>query len=175
MALYTAAPVLDLAAGRDVLDRQLAEALELRGVSAPEDLGWRRQGPRRLLVPFRGTSSGRDDDYLLRLDFLTDHLWPPSAQFVDPETLEYRGVIDQHHLPRLQSAEVHVHPAYVCANHPEPQQLICCSAALEYYTTLHGGEEAKIWRDRDTFLITLSAIGRAMTHHYQGRFTPHGQ
>ncbi len=175
MASYSSVPVLDLAAGREVLDRHLAEALQLRGVSDPEELGWRRIGNRRLLVPFKGAHGEREDDYLLRLDFQTDHHWPPSAQFVNPETLEYRGVADQHHLPRLESQEVHVHAAYSCSNQASPLQLICCSATLEYYTTLHGGDETKIWREGDTFLITLGAIGRAMTDSYQGRFSPHGQ
>jgi len=174
VASYTEAPTLDLAAGREVLDRHLAEALALRDATL-EDLDWRKAGPRRLLVPFRGTHEGRDGDYLLRLDFVTDHHWPPSAQFVNPETLDYRGVIDQHHLPRLQSPEAHVHAAYTCAAHAAAQQLICCSATLEYYTTLHGGEDAKIWREGDTFLTTLGAIGRAMASHYHGRFPADGQ
>jgi hypothetical protein len=174
MASYTEAPSLDLAAGREVLDRHLAEVLALRGTTL-EDLAWRRAGPRCLLVPFHGTYHGSDDTYLLRLDFVTNHSWPPSAQFVDPETLDYRGVIDQHHLPRLQSPEANVHAAYTCPAHPAPQQLICCSATLEYYTTLHGGDNAKIWREGDTFLTTLDAIGRAMAAHYHGRFSTDGE
>ena len=175
MASHATAPVLDLAAGAEVLDRHLPEALKLRGVATPDALGWRREGRRRLLVPFRGTHDGREDDYLLRLDFLTDHLWPPSAQFVDPETRDYRGVVDQHHLPRLESPEAHVHPAYSCAAITAPLQLICCFATLEYYPPLHGGDEARIWREGDTFLVTLAAIGRAMAHHYRGRFPTYGQ
>jgi hypothetical protein len=174
MASYTTRPTLDLAGGREVLDLDLAAALELYDAASPEALGWRRAGPRRLLVNFKGVHKGVEDSYLLRLEFIAGRAWPPSAQFVDPDNLEYRGVIDQHYLPQLRSSEVHVHPAYKCGSLRDPIQLICCSATFEYYDTLHGGGEPLIWKETDTFLVTLNAIGRGMAQHYFGRFGRHG-
>jgi hypothetical protein len=173
MASYTSRPTLDLAAGREVLDRQLPLALEERGVASLEKLGWSRPTPRRLLIPFKGVHGGVEDRYLLRLDFLTGPEWPPSAQFVNPDTLEYSGLADQHHLPRLHSTEVHVHPAYTYPHMEHPVQLICCSATFEYYDTLHGGQEAQLWREGDSFMVAVNAIGRAMAQHYSGRFERH--
>lgn len=173
MASYAARPTIDLAAGREVLDHDLAAALALHDAASPEALGWHRDGSRRLLVPLRGVHNGKADEFLLRLDFKTGREWPPSAQFVDPATLAYRGVVDQHHLPQLRSPEVHVHPAYACPHLHDPVQLICCSATLEYYDVLHGGQDELVWRNDDTFLLTLAAIGRAMSQHYFGRFPQH--
>lgn len=164
---------MDLAAGREVLEQSLAAALAYHDAESPEALGWKRLGSRTLLIPLSGVLDGVKESYLLRLDFLTSRDWPPSAKFVDPETFEYRGVADQHHLPRLESPEAHVHPEYRRTGADAPIQLICCSATYEYYDVLHGGEEAKIWRAGDTFLVTLNAVQRAMQTHYRGRFPKH--
>jgi hypothetical protein len=170
MASHQTRPTLDLAAGRLVFEEDLPRALALHGVADPADLGWVRHGARSLLVPFTGDHVGVTDKYTLRLDFLTGRDWPPSARFVDPETHDYTVGSGQHHLPNLQSPEVHIHPAY-----QSPAggtiQLICCSAVFEYYDVLHGGDDAILWRTTDTFLVTLAAIGRAMASlHYVGRY-----
>lgn len=153
-----------------MLDQHLPRVLEFEGRSM-EELGWTRPSNRTLLIPMRGMRDGAVDEYLLRLDFIAGAEWPPSARFVNPETFEYAGLSDQHHLPQLTSPEVHVHAAY-----PGPNgeiQLVCCSAVYEYYDVNHGGDDATLWRDGDTFRTTLSAIERAFSTSYQGRFGRH--
>ena len=173
MASYETRPTQDLAAGRAVLEADLPLALEVNRAACLEDLGWRREGLRKLLVPFTGRQGEQTETFLLRLDFRAARDWPPSAQFVNPHTLTYNGPADQHHLPQLRSPEVHVHPQYPTPVLPQPIQLICCSATYEYYDVLHGGDAAVLWRNTDNFLITLNAIGRAMAQHYHGRFPAH--
>jgi hypothetical protein len=167
MARHGERPTVDLAAGRAVLSEDLPRALRLLGVESEDLVGWRKHDGRTLLVPVSGTHAGRRDEYLLRLSFLTGRDWPPSAQFVNPTTIDYNFGSDAYHLPVLQSPEVHVHPQY-----PGPSgiiQLICCSATFEYYDVLHGGDDGVLWRNNDTFLTTLSAIQRAMQSYYFGR------
>ncbi|WP_130724199.1 hypothetical protein [Rhizobium ruizarguesonis] len=171
MASHSARPTLDLAAGRQVLEQQLPRVLTFTGQRIDE-LGWQRLSDRTLLVPMYGVHGETKERYLLRLDFLTGNDWPPSAKFVNPETLDYEMGTDQHHLPVLTSPEVHMHPAYT-AGDGRVLQLICCSAVFQYYDVVHGGEESILWRDNDTFVRTISAIERAFTTHYGGRFEKH--
>jgi hypothetical protein len=161
-------PTIDLAAGRAALAEDLPRVLQFLGARAPEELGWRKPDARSLLVPIRGTHGGQREEYLLRLQFLTGRDWPPSAQFVNPDTLNYTSPDDYHHLPILNSPEVQVHTTY-SAPHGGTVQLICCSATFEYYDVLHGGEDRHLWRSSDNFNLTISAIQRAMGSHYQGR------
>ena len=166
---------MDLAAGRFVLEEDLPRALALHGVDTPEALGWRIFGTRSLLVTFTGTHEAVQDRYTLRLDFLTGRGWPPSARFVNPETLDYTVGRDRAYLPNLQSQEVYVHAAYQSSTGGGPIQLICCSAVFEYYDVLHGGEDEILWRETDTFLVTLAALGRAMSSpQYVGRHPADG-
>ncbi|MER8842844.1 hypothetical protein NKH86_29915 [Mesorhizobium sp. M0913] len=171
MASHGVRPTIDLQAGTQVLDQHLPRVLSFRGQTI-EELGWSRPSDRTLLVPMRGTFGGNTEEYLLRLDFLAGSDWPPSARFVNPATLDYAGLAEQHHLPQLTSPEVHVHPAY---QNPSGQkiQLVCCSAVFEYYDVNHGGEDTTLWRTGDTFNHTLAAIERAFRNHYSGRFDRH--
>lgn len=150
-----------------VLDETLPRALEFLGTPIAE-LGWERVSANMLTVPM-AAGPELSDRYLLRLNFLTGREWPPSAQFVNPDTLEYEVEKDIGHLPRLQSPEVHLHPSYSGPN-GRPMQLICCSATLEFYEVLHDVQLQHIWRDNDTFLVTLDAIRRSMVSHYHGRW-----
>ena len=169
MAAHNVRPTIDVAAGRAVFEHDLPRALTFRGASAPEHLSWKIVGARSLLIPFRARIAAVSEEYLLRIDFLTGREWPPSARFVNPETLDYVVGQDAHHLPILQSPEIHVHPAYQPASGGQPIQLICCSAVYQYYDVLHGGDDAVLWRETDDFLVTLAAIGRAMSSHHCGR------
>jgi hypothetical protein len=171
VASHTVRPTLDLAAGRQVLDQDLPQALALYGVATPEALGWRVHGNRSLLVPIKAIHGEIVDDYLLRLDFVTGRDWPPRAQFVNPSSLTYVVGKDTGHLPRLNHPEVNVHPAYQSATGASAAQLICCSATFEYYDVLHGGDDAILWQDCDSFMVTLAAIRRGLaTPHYEGRY-----
>lgn len=171
MANHSERPTLDLAAGRAVLSEDLPRALELLGVSSEAELGWRKTDNRTLIVPIRGQVNGHVEEYTLRLQFFTGRDWPPSAQFVNPITLQYTFPDDVSHLPILQSPEVHVHPQYQSAS--ETLQLICCSATLEYYSVLHGGDNNILWQPKDTFLTTIAAIERAMNSFHTGRQPRH--
>jgi hypothetical protein len=171
MASHSSRPSVNLAAGRQVLDEHLPRVLAFKKRTM-EELGWRRLSDRSLLVTLRGVYSGIQDDYLLRLDFLTGADWPPSARFVNPETFDYALHSDQHHLPMLASPEVHMHAEYASGD-GRTLQLICCSAVYQYYDVSHGGDDSILWRDTDTFLTTVRAIERAFTTHYTGRFQRH--
>ena len=162
---------MDLGAGRAVLAEDLPQVLRGLGADSPEALGWRKPDSRTLLVPIHGVFDERRDDYLLRLRFIAGRDWPPSAQFVNPETLEYHIPDDLHHLPILDCPQCHVHTKYSVPN--GHIQLICCSATFEYYEILHGGEDSHRWQSTDNFYVTISAIQRAMGSHYKGRQAPH--
>jgi hypothetical protein len=168
VASYTERPALDLGAGRAVLDKDVPKALERVGAASLAELGWSRPNPHTLLVPITGTVGDKTEAYLLKLHFRTGRDWPPGAQFVNPETLDYTYPKDVCHLPILEASHAHVHPHYNSNGYSS--QLICCSATLEYYDSLHGGEPKFLWQPTDTFLVTLDAIGRAMNSAaYKGR------
>ena len=171
MASHAIRPSLDVHAGRQVLDQHLPRVLAFLNQTM-EQLGWRQPSARTLLVPMRAQHNGLTDEYLLRLDFLAGPEWPPSARFVDPESLDYRPLVDQHHMPQLTTPEVHTHAAYQTGD-GRTLQLICCSAVFEYYDVSHGGDDSILWQDTDTFLSTLRAIERAFQISYQGRFPVH--
>ena len=172
MASHSVRPTMNIDAGKQVLDQHLPRVLKGLNQSM-EELGWVRHSSRTLLVPMHAERDGTRDDYLLRLDFKAGPEWPPSARFVDPQTLDYRVHLDQHHIPQLTTPEVHTHAAYQSGD-GRVLQLICCSAVYEYYDVSHGGDDAILWRETDTFLHTVKAIQRAFNTSYQGRFPVHG-
>lgn len=167
MAAPQQRPTLDLAAGKLALDETLPLVLSFLGNSL-EELGWERVDDTTLAIPMTAGADGAER-FLLRLSFLTGRAWPPSAQFVNPETLEYDLRTDQEHLPRLQSSHVQTHSTF---DNPDGKkvQLICCSATLEFYDVLHDVQPQHVWKDSDTFLVTITAIQQAMRHSYHGRF-----
>lgn len=172
MAQAGAAPVMNPKAGLAAFESDLPKVLALEGASSLEELGWRRPAKQTLLVPMEGINNGVPEQFVLRMGFQAYKQWPPSAQFVNPDTLAFELGKDNHHVPKLTSNECHTHLNYV---HPQggTVQLICCSATLEFYDVLHHVEPRYVWDERSTFLSTIVAIRRAMAEHYQGRF-PHG-
>lgn len=172
MAQANVRPTVDLAAGRKVLAATLPRVMSTLGADGLDAFSWQMPNKNTLLIPMTGSLHGVSESYLLKLHFRTAADWPPSAQFVNPETCNYELGKDQHHLPNLQSPEAHVHPAYQA--HGREQQLVCCSATFEFYDVLHSVEERHIWKATDTFLVTLGAIERAFAHHYHGRHAPNG-
>jgi hypothetical protein len=147
-----------------------------------ESAGWARPDPLTLYVPLRGYASpatvpaygfdpseppaageqpfagGPDgDEYLLRLYFSHYPDWPPSARFVNPATRQF-GPGDNAWLPAISGTnEVAVHASY---GQPPGQQLICCSATLEFYLVGHGVEDRHRWRPGSSFAITLNILSR---------------
>jgi hypothetical protein len=173
MAAAGAAPTLDVLAGAVALDEDIPRVLKLEGVSSLGELGWSRPNRLSLLVPMKGIRAGVTDEYLLRLGFQAYRKWPPSAQFVNPDTQAYAHPQDQHHVPVLTSPECQTHIAY--PKGAGTIQLVCCSATLEFYEVLHSVEQHHLWRETNTFLTTIVAIRKAFASHYQGRFPAHGR
>jgi hypothetical protein len=167
--IVPALPVVDVARGIASLDADIPRVLAFLGKSTIEELSWRRPNKSSLIIPLQGTFNGVTEQYLLRLGFSAYRRWPPSAQFVNPETLAYTHPMDQHHLPMLSSPECHVHPNYGSAN-GKTLQLICCSATQEFYDAAHTVESDLMWREQNTFYTTIAAIQKAMVMHYGGRF-----
>ena len=145
MASHSERPTIDLAAGRVVLEADLPRVLASLGVEALEELGWRRPDGRTLLVPISGELGGQQEEYLLSLCFLTGRDWPPSAQFVNPETLDYVIPDDFHHLPIVETPELQVHTKYQ-SQHGKTLQLICSSATFDT-------------RNHDTAALSDSPVG----------------
>lgn len=175
MAKANEQPTLDVQAGAAALDEDIPRVLKLFSASSLEELGWSRPNRLSLLIPMIGTYLEKEDEYLLRLGFQAYRRWPPSAQFVNPASLAYVYPQDQHFVPKLTSPECHTHIAYQQKPHVTSIQLICCSATLEFYDTLHSVQPDHVWRESDTFFTTITAIQKAMASFYQGRFPIHGQ
>ena len=51
--------------------------------------------------------------------------------------------------------------------------VVRAGANVQDNSVLHGGEERHLWKTTDTFLVTISAIERAMGTGYQGRQPRH--
>lgn len=167
--LIAPTPVLDIAQGIASLNEDIPRVLAVLGKASIDELGWRRPNVNTLLIPMEGILNGNTESYLLRLAFPAYRKWPPSALFVNPETLAYEYPADQHHLPMLTSQECHLHPAYAFPG-GRPGQLICCSATQEFYDMSHGVESDQLWKERNTFFTTITAIQKALTSSYGGRF-----
>jgi hypothetical protein len=173
---------------RAAVDSHLSTVLAGRTLASA---GWDRPDPLTLYVPLRGYASATSvpaygfdpaeppaaggqpfagapagDDYLLRLYFGYYPAWPPSARFVNPGTLQF-GPGDKPWLPSIDGAsEVHVHACYP----PSGEQLICCSATLEFYLVNHGVEIRHRWRPGSSFAITLNTLSRYLRPPaYRGR------
>lgn len=164
--------MLNPKAGLAAFEEDLEKVLRLEGASSLEKLGWARPDKLTLLVPIEGVKDGVTDRFTLKLGFHAYRTWPPSAQFVNPETQAFTRGADDHHVPQLTSQECQTHLSYA---HPNGGtiQLICCSATFEFYDVLHSVEPHHVWNGKSTFFSTITAIRRAMSTHYQGRF-PNG-
>jgi hypothetical protein len=161
-------PVQDIHAGREAFLRDLNAVLKDGTVN---DRGWFKPDDLTLLVPVfaENTQQARGDLYLLRLVF--DHYpkGPPSAQFVNPSTLEYSYPDDVHWLPKCEGApDIHFHP-----NYNNGGQLICSSTTLEFYKVNHDVAAEHVWNpERMNFLSTLAAIRRGLAPaYYRGRWS----
>jgi hypothetical protein len=163
---------------RAAVDRHLGSVLGGRSL---ESAGWERPDPLTLYVPLRGYTSDtsapaygfdpsepaadgeqpfsgapQGHDYLLRLYFSHYPDWPPSARFVNPATKQF-GSGDMKWLPMISGTnELHVHASYGAGG----EQLICCSATLEFYLVDHDVQDRHRWRPGFSFAITLNALSR---------------
>jgi hypothetical protein len=140
------------------------------GAKSIDEVGWRALGDLGLLVPVAGRTadSKEPDSFYLRLEFYHYPDWPPSAQFVNPETLGYVRNVDQYWLPKIEGGEIHVHE-----HHDDlKRQLICCSATLEFYEVLHDVKAEYLWDPAShTFAHTINQIEWGLrSPRYKGRF-----
>jgi hypothetical protein len=173
MAVANVRPAVDVQAGLAAFEEDLPRVLRALDAVTLDSLGWSRPNKMSLLVPMTGLLGGSVDQFVLRLGFAAYRTWPPSAQFVNPETGAFVYPQDQHHIPKLTSQECHTHAAYARPG-GGTVQLICCSATMEFYDVLHSVESKHVWRGTETFLTTINAVTRALSSHYQGRFAKHG-
>ncbi len=162
MASVNETPVPDPARGIQALERDLIVVLRNRSV---KEVGWCRSNDLTLLIPLWSTGF---DFYLLRLQFHCYPEWPPSAQFVNPVTTEYRAGEDVTWLPLVEAPHIRVHADYSNSK----RQLICNSSTLEFYELRHGLDNPDhIWRpESQNFNHTLATIAQALQgDHYRGR------
>lgn len=120
----------------------------------------------------RPLGDAEPDRFVLRLGFSHYDAWPPSAQFINPDTGSFVLGEDNRHLPRIVgSNELQVHPSY---DNPAGGQiqLICSSATLEFYVVRHGVEDKHIWQEgTHTLWTTIGAVRHHLRGHwYEGRF-----
>jgi len=170
MATIGGTPMPDVAAGAAALDRHLENILQGKDL---DRLGWSRPDKLTLLVPLFAQRASSADLYLVRLGFHSYPEWPPSTQFVNPESLRYDMDTDKKWLPKIEGAiEIAVHPEY---DHDGKKiQLICCSYTLEFYEVKHGVDAQHLWDAKThTFAATLAAIRRGLLpEFYKGPFEP---
>jgi len=174
MAKANQQPTVDVQAGLAALDADIPRVLRALDAASLESLGWSRPSKLSLLLPMSGTFQDVTDDYVLRLGFEAYRTWPPSAQFVNPQSLGYIWPQDQPVVPKLVSPECQTHPAYERPGGGKIQ-LVCCSATLEFYEVMHSVDPHHVWSEDSSFLATIVAIQKAFSSAYQGRFPPHGK
>lgn len=153
-------PALAIAA----LENDLPKVL---GGQSLEEAGWRKPDSLTLLIPLVGRTEDERHDYLLKLHFGYYPEWPPSAQFLNPQTMNFAGAPDQCWLPKIEgSNEIGFHVDY-----EKKGQLICCSTTLEFYLYGHSLNEEHRWDyKRMNFAATLTSIRRVLQPpYYLGR------
>lgn len=160
-------PVQDIHAGREAFQRDLRRFL---GDLTLADRGWSQPDDLTLLVPlFAQAPQGQMDMYLLRLVFDHYPAFPPSAQFINPLTLDYSYPRDVVWVPKCESAQhIHFHP-----NYNGSIQLVCSSTTLEFYKVNHDVAPEHVWApERMNFRSTLAAIHSGLAPaFYKGRST----
>lgn len=169
MAKAQECPIADPHRGRAVFAEHLPRVLAGRTL---EECRWSVAGPLCLFVPVCAGPEGADD-YLLRLGFEYYPTWPPTAHFVNPQTLSFDGARDLYWLPRVEGdSGFAVHQVYQHSNYSG--QLVCCSFTAEFYLILHSVNSEHLWdSERHTFGATISRVHQALrSPFYKGRFDP---
>lgn len=145
----------------------LLRYMTFRNATTPGEVGMRVLDPLTLIVPLTATGNSKKDDYTLRLHFGYYPEWPPSAQFVNPDTLIYDKTSDLKWLPLVQgTTELAVH-----ADYSGQGQLVCNSMTLEFYLVNHGyNKKEHLWKPGLSFEATLKTIQWALgSQYYMGR------
>ena len=162
-------PVQDVHAGREAFQRDLQLVLKDNTLT---DRGWWQPDDLTLLVTMmaENVQQRQVDLYLLRLVF--DHYpkGPPSAQFINPITMNYAFPDDVRWVPFCEDLpDIHFHTNYGGSS----GQVVCSSSTLEFYKVNHDVQPEHVWNpERMNFVTTLSAIRRALAStNYRGRST----
>ena len=95
---------------------------------------------------------------------------PPSAQFINPITMNYAFPDDVRWVPFCEGLpDIHFHTNYGGSS----GQVVCSSSTLEFYKVNHDVQPEHVWNpERMNFVTTLSAIRRALAStNYRGRST----
>ncbi len=162
MAKEGETPVPDQTRGAEALREDLPKVLQRRTL---EEAGWCQPDLLTLLIPLFAQRDGQTTDFfLLRLYFNCYPIWPPSAQFINPQTLKYVVSVDKKWLPKIEgSPEIAVHDNY--SN--QGIQLICSSVTLEFYQVGHSVKPEHIWDEKhQNFSATLAAIRHGLTQSF---------
>lgn len=141
---------------------------ELWGSPTPARRGWRRQRVDALheLITIHATRADETvDDYHVLLGAEYYDRWPPTAAFVNPETLE-EALPGSRWLPAFAACPAwfqlhsgHPFPPEYAVNGAQHRQLLCFSGTAQYYMVDHNPEETAIWRPGErTVAMTLARL-----------------
>lgn len=169
MAAIDQVPILANAlSALEAFEADLPKVLNGRGVSSIEEAGWSRPSDLELFIPVHALRGDAIDRFFLLLKFYHYPDWPPSAQFVNPDTRIFDLAKDLHWLPKIEgSTEIQIHKDVKEAG----GQLICCSATLEFYVMKHGVKSEHLWdHSKHTFALTINQVEWGLTNFYKGRF-----
>lgn len=158
------------AAAKRALARDLPRVLKGRTLA---EAGWHQPDDLSLLLPMWALGDeGVRDEYRLRLGFGYYPDWPPSAQFVNPDTAQYVHPVDVRHLPRIEGTpEIQVHANYDQTGRFGVSQLICASVTLEFYVIRHQVKPDHLWDpSKHNFAATINGIAHWLKPpYYKGR------
>ena len=116
-----------------------------------------------VLVHFEGLrADGTRDPYRVLLGAEFYDLWPPTAAFIDPETMQ-PPVATSPWWPAITNPPWGAfHHAYPFQN-AQPRQLICITFVAEYYMTQHNPSELSVWRQgKHTVAATITRIAELL-------------
>jgi hypothetical protein len=120
-------------------------------------------------------ADGSEDDYYLRLGAEYYDKWPPTAQFVTPETWKL-AMSGSRWLPTIQCQGIDwfaLHSPYDGNQNGKPitiPQLLCFTFSAEYYMVSHSPREESVWRQgHHTLTATLTRVTEVLQQpHYRG-------
>lgn len=158
------------------LARQAADAHLT--VLAPRLAAWRWatswvDDVRLRLDAFGVRTDGKQDPYVVDLDFETYDVEPPRVRFVLPEPYGGRPSPSSHWWPRFEGAaplEFALHHDYPYGGGALHDQLVCFSHSRDYYRSGHNPTEAQRWQQgRHTVAATVTRLHQLLTSpYYQG-------
>lgn len=144
--------------------------------SIPVELGLSRQTVDALhtLIGFEGVrADGKTDPYFVLLGAEFYDRWPPTAAFVDPDTLT--PAADQTKWwpllkPNQNPPWAALHNSYQFQLDGKTGQMICFTFTAEYYRAQHSPSEHAVWQQgRHTVAATISRLAELLRQPYYDR------